>query len=397
MKTKKLLSILLSVLMLTGIFSVGASAYEPEYEVIDSVDIYNVPCPVAGEELEADGISVPEDANYYIDYSYWKMPGLYTEGYGHDTFESGTIYTLLIKLQAKKGYELAKNLKVTVHGDAAEMISLYYPEFNYIPYTKCDLHLCFHKLTDGGKGYAAPTMKLDIPDVIKANYGEIVDLNTVTENIPNGSNMKWEFSNEDMFENHSSYICPPSGMHLVDNGRQYNILPLESGELTVMATMIYHDYYKNQNICNNGTPISDSKTVRIEVYPSITMLYDATRNYGETHIKYGETFRFSEDFHAAPDGSYLKWESLNGCIELDVSEDTRTCTVKKVRTAGDVLRISLLDAEGKPVTDKDGKPVEHTIKIYTTVSNTGEYISNMISEIFYIISNFFTSLFSFLG
>lgn len=397
MKTKKLLSILLSVLMLAGIFSANAAAYEPEYEVIDSVDIYNVPCPVVGEELEADGISVPEGANYYIDYSYWKMPGLYTEGYGHDTFESGRIYTLLIKLQAKKGYELAENLKVTVHGDAAEMISLYYPEFNYIPYTKCDLHLCFHKLTDDGKGYAAPTMKLDIPDVIKANYGEIVDLNTVTENIPLGSNMNWEFSDENMFENHSHYIDTPSGLHLVDNGRQYKILPLESGDLTVTATMCYHDYYKNQNICNNGTPISDSKTVRVEVYPSITLLLDSTRNYGETHIKYGETTRFSEDFHAAPEGSYLKWESLNGCVELDVSDDTRICTAKKVRNADDVIKISLLDAEGNPVTDKDGKPVEHTIRVYSTTTSTAEYISNMISEYFYLISKFFSNLFSFMG
>lgn len=85
-------------------------------EMINKIEINNAPIAEIGKEAIIAGITVPEGANYEIDYEY-------TEWYNETTeeditvFEDGNRYSLCIAISAKEGYGFAEDAVVLVNGE----------------------------------------------------------------------------------------------------------------------------------------------------------------------------------------------------------------------------------------------------------------------------------------
>ena len=94
-------------------------------EKIDKVEINNAPIAEVGKEATVSGMTVPEGANYEIDYDYTKW---YNDATGAEAtiFEEGNRYSLCIAINAKDGYEFAEDAVVLVNGEEVyEEVYLY--------------------------------------------------------------------------------------------------------------------------------------------------------------------------------------------------------------------------------------------------------------------------------
>lgn len=231
------------------------------------------------------------------------------------------------------------------------------------------------------------TIGLEMPEKITVDYGEVIELKAITGEL-NYEKVKWTFSDDEMFDDESSYIRDLANkLQLVDSGRTFIIKPLKSGTLTVTAAIV--DWQTEEPYCVNGTPVSVTKSIEINVLPGVEVCNGAanvTIGYGETKTVYAEGF-------ALPEGAYLKWTANDDRIKLEQSADGTSCEVTKTKCEIASLTVSVVDSRGNPINDKTGEPVEADLEVWTVFSSYGEYLSCKIDEIFSSILDFFRNLF----
>lgn len=231
------------------------------------------------------------------------------------------------------------------------------------------------------------TIELEMPKSVTLNYGEVIELKAITGEL-NYEKVKWTFSDDEMFDDESSYIRDLANkLQLTDSGRTFIIKPLKSGTLTVTAAIV--DWQTEEPYCVNGIPVSVTKSIEIVVLPGVEV-YDGAANitigYGETKTVYAEGFALSE-------GAYLKWTANDDRIKLNQSADGSSCEVTKTKCETASLTVSVVDSNGNPINDKNGEPITAELEVWTVFSSYGEYLSCKIDEIFSSILNFFKNLF----
>ena len=119
----KIVSLLLTLVMMAGLLPVTASA--DATTVIENVEITGVVAPVEGETPKYDCI-IPEGCGYYIDEVFW-FDSSYTMVDEDDTFVAGSKYTIEIVLYPEEGYSFKdrKELAATVNEEKAGNIGFY--------------------------------------------------------------------------------------------------------------------------------------------------------------------------------------------------------------------------------------------------------------------------------
>lgn len=231
------------------------------------------------------------------------------------------------------------------------------------------------------------TLELEVPEKIVVNYGEEVELKAITGNL-GYKKIKWTFSEEEMFEDKSSYIRDLANtLQLSDEGRSFIMMPVKSGTLTVTASIVH--YFPEDPYTVNGNPVTVTKDIDIVVYPGVDV-YDGGENvtigYKETHTVEAEGFNL-------PEGAYLKWIANDDRIELNQSQDGTTCEITKTKCETASLRVVVVDSQGNPIEDKNGNVIEDELEVWTVFSSYGEYISCKFDELFSSFLKFFEILF----
>lgn len=88
-------------------------------ELIHGAEVSGVTKPVAGATPSTVGLSVPDDAGYYIDKASWVDERSLTPA----VFEQGRDYYLKLSLKPEAGYEFARDFEVVIDGDLAYTFS----------------------------------------------------------------------------------------------------------------------------------------------------------------------------------------------------------------------------------------------------------------------------------
>jgi len=88
-------------------------------ELIHGAEVSGVTKPVAGATPSTVGLSVPDDAGYYIDEALWVDENSLTPS----VFEQGQDYYLKVFLKPEAGYEFARDFEVVIDGDLAHTFS----------------------------------------------------------------------------------------------------------------------------------------------------------------------------------------------------------------------------------------------------------------------------------
>ncbi len=231
------------------------------------------------------------------------------------------------------------------------------------------------------------TLELEVPEKIVVNYGEEVELQAITGKL-GYKKIKWTFSDEEMFEDKSSYIRDLANtLQLSNEGRSFIMMPVKSGTLTVTASIVH--YFPEDPYTVNGNPVTITKDIEIVVYPGVEVyggFENVTIGYGETHTVQAEGF-------ALPEGAYLKWIANDDRIELNQSKDGTSCEITKTKCEIASLKVVVVDSQGNPIKDKNGDTVEDELEVWTVFSSYGEYISCKIHEFFSAFLKFFEFLF----
>ncbi|MBQ9878859.1 MAG: hypothetical protein IJM45_00340, partial [Clostridia bacterium] len=90
---------------------------EPMPIMIDTIEIEGFTVPAWGEHPDFE-VSVPEDADYYIEYAGWLRD--YEAMIQSDVFDiEGCPYTMTIVIEPNEGFEIAGDAEVTINGDAS--------------------------------------------------------------------------------------------------------------------------------------------------------------------------------------------------------------------------------------------------------------------------------------
>ena len=140
-------------------------------EKINKVEIDNAPMAEIGKEATVEGITVPEGANYKIDYEYTKW---YNDTTGEEvtSFADGNKYSLCISLVAEDGYEFAEDAVVLVNGEEEyEEVYLYgqwgeiYCEYSFLE--QIDKIEIIDELPDAEVGETADAGELEVAENAK--------------------------------------------------------------------------------------------------------------------------------------------------------------------------------------------------------------------------------------
>lgn len=119
---KKILSVLLIVFLLLGVFTVSAFAAKEQFLVINTAKISGVVTPIVGEKPSNTATS-EESGKYNVAKVFWSE---YDKDFEHvkdmgenDKFREGYYYFVFINLEAKSAYTFSNNMTQTINEKSA--------------------------------------------------------------------------------------------------------------------------------------------------------------------------------------------------------------------------------------------------------------------------------------
>ena len=120
---KKLSALCLALVMVLGISVPTVANAEEGSNVIDKVEITNVPTAEIGGEATVEGITIPENVGYEITHKAWyEVPreGAHVQLEEDDVFEKGKKYRLQMTIAPKTGFEFSDGYEITVNGETPD-------------------------------------------------------------------------------------------------------------------------------------------------------------------------------------------------------------------------------------------------------------------------------------
>lgn len=157
-----------------GIAPLQIFQYYSFLEKIDEVEVNNVPTATVGGKATTEGMTVPEGANYEINYEYtqWYDAQTYETVEDGTEFEDGKKYELCIYVEPKDGYEFPEDAVVVVNGkEVYESVLVWedgidiYLEYSFLE--QIDKIEIKNDLPDAKVGETAGAGELEVPEDAK--------------------------------------------------------------------------------------------------------------------------------------------------------------------------------------------------------------------------------------